>query len=201
MYEFECCNACGNHQHWSILHFICFHPLSSWPHLIPSQPTTPFPLLVHGYKQSIYHCPVKCNRRHCFELIYCKALGAPERRGAVQKLIIIIIIGVIIIIIVIIIIQHKKFSWERGHSTPLLSRLARGRGWGGVVDYPRICLSNVRISQPFQIEGRLIQGTKKSTSFKNRLTNLLLWMQWISLESVLNVYLHVVIYMYMHVSF
>ena len=37
---------------------------------------------------------------------------------------------------------------------------------------------------------------EKSTSFNSRLTNLLLWMQWISLESLLNVSLQAVFYTY-----
>ena len=70
-------------------------------------------------------------------------------------------------------------------------------GWDWLT-YPWICLSKIWIIQPFPIKNQLIQSLEKSTSFYSRPTNLLLWIQWISLESLLNVYLHVVFYMHMH---
>ena len=85
----------------------------------------------------------------------------------------------------------------REHSTLRI----RGGEWS---TYPRIYLSKVWISRPFKekgdlskvwisrpflIEGRFIQGMEKFTF-------LLLWLQWISLKSLLNVDLCLVFYIY-----
>ena len=61
---------------------------------------------------------------------------------------------------------------------------------------PKIYLSKVWISQPFQTGGELIHGIITFTFFNGRLTSMLLWMQWISL---LDVELCAVFYMYVHV--
>ena len=77
-----------------------------------------------------------------------------------------------------------------------ISRFDRGWEVGRWSTYPRIYLSKVWVkSRPFQTEGRFDQGVEKSTSFNSRLTNLSFWMQWILLESLLDVDLHVVFYM------
>ena len=88
-----------------------------------------------------------------------------------------------------------RVTWHL-YCTLLISQLIWGMGGGiGLIQG----MFKVWISWPFQI-CRPIQSVEKSTYFNSRLTNLLLSMQWISLDSLLNVYLHAVIYMYMHVS-
>ena len=71
-----------------------------------------------------------------------------------------------------------------------------GGGWLNQGDLPiqimdKSTFSNRKLTYP---------RYRKVNLFDGRLINLLLWMQWISLEGLLNIYVHVVFYMYTHVS-
>ena len=70
-----------------------------------------------------------------------------------------------------------------------LYSLSCGGGWGDlpIQGMDKSTFPNRRSTYPTM---------EKSTSFNSRLTNLLLWMQWISLESLLNVSLQAVFYTY-----
>ena len=86
--------------------------------------------------------------------------------------------------------QKKWLQYAPNKST------CSGEGGGGPGDGRRIHGSTIQGMD----KSTFSNSMEKSTSFNTGLTNMLLWMQWISLEALLNAYLHFVFYMYIHVS-